>query len=56
MAMETPQRAVPDDRIGKAIGHHIVRGQLGDGGMGSVHVAEPPAAPAPTPGDTSSPR
>ena len=43
MVMETPQRAVPDDMIGKAIGHYIVRGKLGEGGMGSVYVAEHPA-------------
>src|SRR3954468_3731502 len=43
MAMETPQRAVPDDMIGKAIGHYIVRRKLGEGGMGSVYLAEHPA-------------
>ena len=43
MVMETPQIAVPDDMIGKPIGHHIVRRKLGEGGIGSVYVAEHPS-------------
>jgi serine/threonine protein kinase len=43
MDMETPHSAVPDDMVGKAIGHYIVRRKLGEGGMGSVYVAEHPA-------------
>ena len=43
MVIETPQSAIGDATIGQAIGHHIVRRKLGEGGMGSVHVAEHPA-------------
>jgi serine/threonine protein kinase len=43
MVMETPRSAVPDDMIGKAIGHYVVRRKLGEGGMGSVYLAEHPA-------------
>jgi serine/threonine-protein kinase len=43
MVIETPQSAVGDALIGKAIGHYIVRRKLGEGGMGLVYVAEHPA-------------
>jgi hypothetical protein len=33
MAMETPHGAVPDDLIGKAIGHYLVHRKLGEGGI-----------------------
>jgi serine/threonine-protein kinase len=43
MVIETPQNAVGDAMIGKAIGHYIVRRKLGEGGMGLVYVTEHPA-------------
>jgi serine/threonine-protein kinase len=42
MVMETPQSAAPDGMIGQAIGHYTVRRKIGEGGMGSVYLAEHP--------------
>ncbi|HSR99497.1 MAG TPA: serine/threonine-protein kinase, partial [Kofleriaceae bacterium] len=43
MMITIQQQIIPDSMVGKAIGHYIVRSKLGEGGMGSVYVAEHPS-------------
>jgi hypothetical protein len=40
MDMTSQQQFSQDNMIGKAIGHYVVRHKLGEGGMGSVYIAE----------------
>ena len=43
MAIETQPTIVPDALVGKTIGNYVVRRKLGEGGMGSVYLAEHPS-------------